>query len=418
LVLGEPKVARTLTLIEDCTEAKECIACGNTDLVSVLDLGVQPLANSFKKAANEEEEKYPLAVRFCSKCSHMQLSHLVHPDKLFKHYLYVSGTSITQLNYFAWFAKMVYSKVNCGTVLDIGCNDGSQLDALKEIGFATYGVDPAENLYPLSSKRHSVVCDYFNNDVEFGCKFDAIVCQNAFAHNYDQLGFLTKCKHHLSDSGLLFISISQATMIENNEFDTIYHEHYSYYTVKSMDALCKRAGLYLVDVITHPIHGNSYIFVISKINNRSNLVEEMISHEKKIGLTDLSTYERYADSAIRIANEFRNTLLDIKAKGHTIIGYGSPAKGNTMLNFSNTTLDFIIDDNPLKQGMFTPGSSIPIFDITRLNQYSEDEKLCFVPLAWNFFEEIAKKIEKQRPKSTNVYLRYFPSVKLFTQNSI
>jgi len=417
LVYGESKVARTLT--EDCTEVGECIACGNIKLIPVLDLGLQPLANSFKKTATEKEENYPLAVKFCPNCSHMQLSHMVHPDKLFKHYLYVSGTSTTQLNYFKWFAEMVQSKVSNGNILDIGCNDGSQLDVFKSIGFQTYGIDPAKNLYPISSKKHTVICEYFNNDdVGFDCSFDTIICQNAFAHNYDQLGFLSKCKNILSDSGLIFISISQATMIENNEFDTIYHEHYSYYNVKSIDALCRRAGLVLVDVIKHPIHGNSYIFVISKSNNRSKTVDEMIDHENAIGLNDESTYKTYADSAVRIANEFKTIVADTKANGYVIVGYGSPAKGNTMLNFSKTTLDFIIDDNPLKQGMFTPGSSIPIFAINRLDEYQMDEKLCFVPLAWNFFEEISKKIADKRPNTLDAYLRYFPSVTLVPQNSI
>jgi 2-polyprenyl-3-methyl-5-hydroxy-6-metoxy-1,4-benzoquinol methylase len=401
---------------KNCKKIDTCIACGKDDLKLVLDLGIQPLANSFKNTAAEEEDKYPLILNWCPMCSHMQLSHMVHPDKLFKHYLYVSGTSVTQLNYFKWFAEMVQSKVKLGNILDVGCNDGSQLDVFKLNGFNTYGIDPAKNLHPISSNNHTVICDYFNNDVEFSCSFDAIVCQNAFAHNYDQLGFLTKCKRILSNTGLIFISISQANMIENNEFDTIYHEHYSYYTVKSIDALCVRAGVVLVDVIKHPIHGNSYIFVISKNNNRSNIVDEIIAHEDAIGLSDESTYKTYADSAERIANEFKNIVDDIKSDGCIIAGYGSAAKGNTMLNFSKTTLDFIIDDNPLKQGMFTPGSSIPIFNIKKLEEYKSHEKLCFIPLAWNFFEEIYKRIKSVRIDKNDIYLKYFPQIEVLKEN--
>ena len=397
---------------ENCTELNNCIACGKNNLKQVLDLGYQPLANSFKDTALQEEDVYPLIVNFCSNCSHMQLSHMVHPDKLFKHYLYVSGTSVTQLNYFKWFAEMVQTKIKKGNVLDIGCNDGSQLDVFKLLGFNTYGIDPAKNLHSVSSNNHTVICDYFNNDIGFSCLFDAIICQNAFAHNYDQLGFLNKCKNILSNNGLIFISISQATMIENNEFDTIYHEHYSYYTVKSMDTLCNRAGVFLVDVIKHPIHGNSYIFIISKNNIRSSVVDEMIIYENNIGLNKEITYKNYADSAIHLACHFKNSVENIKNKGYTIVGYGSPAKGNTMLNFSNTTLDFIIDDNPLKQGKFTPGSSIPIFDINKLENYMLTKKLCFIPLAWNFFEEIHKRIKTVRGSKSDMYLKYFPQLEI------
>lgn len=404
-------MARTMTDI--CTEANECIACGKTDLIQILDLGIQPLANSFKKTQADAENFYPLIVNMCKSCSHLQLSHLVHPDELFKHYLYVSGTSKTQLEYFDWFSKMVSDKIqsDSGKVLDIGCNDGSQLDFFKTIGFETYGIDPAVNLHPISSNNHNVICDYFNEDsVVFSQKFDAVICQNAFAHNYNQLQFLEKCKSILADDGLLFITISQAHMILNNEFDTIYHEHYSYYNVKSMDTLCKRAGVFLVDVITHPIHGTSYIFVISTKNNPSHTVKKMIEEEGSNGLYDLHRYEKYSSLAKKIGEDFKSTIIDLKNKGYTLIGYGSPAKGNTMLNFSGVVLDFIVDDNPMKQNMFTPGTSIPIYGIDSLDKYKDSDSVCFVPLAWNFFEEISKKISSKRGNRPTTYIRYFPFV--------
>jgi 2-polyprenyl-3-methyl-5-hydroxy-6-metoxy-1,4-benzoquinol methylase len=404
-------MVRTVTGI--CAEANECIACGKSDLVQILDLGVQPLANSFKKTQTDKENFYPLRLNMCKNCSHLQLSHMVHPDELFKHYLYVSGTSKTQLEYFNWFSKMVSDKIqsNSGKVLDIGCNDGSQLDYFKSIGFQTYGIDPAVNLHSISSNKHDVVCDYFNEDhVVFSEKFNAIICQNAFAHNYDQLQFLEKCKSILADDGLLFITISQALMILNNEFDTIYHEHYSYYNVKSMDTLCKRAGVFLVDVIAHPIHGTSYIFVISTKNTPSNTVKKMIEDERLNGLHELGRYQKYSSLAKKIAEEFNSTVNYLKNKGYTLIGYGSPAKGNTMLNFSGVVLDFIVDDNPMKQNMFTPGTSIPIYGIDSLDKYKDSDSVCFIPLAWNFFEEISKKISSKRENIPTTYIRYFPFV--------
>lgn len=397
----------------------DCIACGAENLVPVLNLGIQPLANSFKKMRNDHENSYPLAVNFCANCSHLQLSHLVHQDELFKHYLYVSGTSKTQLEYFKWFADVVASKIgttNC-KILDIGCNDGSQLNSLKRLGFETYGVDPATNLHHESSKNHHVICDYFNDDaVNFDCEFGAIICQNAFAHNYNQLQFLTKCKDMLNDDGMVFISISQATMVQNNEFDTIYHEHYSYYTVKSMDALCKRSGLFLIDVLEHPIHGNTYIFVLSKTNNRSPIVDIMISREDQAGMSNLYTYLKYANKANKTAHKFKQVIDNLKSNGYSVVGYGSPAKGNTMLNFSGVTLDFIVDDNPLKQGTFTPGTSIPVVSSQHIIDLDGDTPVCFVPLAWNFFDEIYAKIADVRCDKPTIYVKYFPEFLVFAEN--
>lgn len=403
---------------EFCKIKTDCIACGETNLIPILDLGKQPLANSFKKQKYEEEETYPLAVNFCSNCSHLQLTHLVNEDKLFKHYLYVSGTSKTQLDYFKWFVKMVCEKIHKtnGKVLDIGCNDGSQLNYFKEMGFETFGVDPAANLYEISSKNHNVKCDYFNNEnIKFDSNFDVIVCQNAFAHNLNQLQFLTKCKDIMNDDSLLFVTISQATMIKNNEFDTIYHEHYSYYTVKSMDTLCKRAGLYLTDVVKHDIHGNSYIFVISKTNNRAKIVDEIIHEENVYGMSNLLTYLKYATNAKNVAKKFKFVVDEIKKTGCPVVGYGSPAKGNTMLNFSGVDLDFIVDDNPLKQGTFTPGSSIEVVPMSKLNELDENKIVCFVPLAWNFFDEIYKKISLKRKNKPTIYLKYFPEFNIFME---
>ena len=395
-----------------CTTIDCCIACGSLVLNQVLDLNEQPLANSFKKTKNEQENLYPLKLNRCLSCHHLQLSHMVNPDELFKTYLYVSGTSTTQLLYFEWFSNMVKERLGLdhASVLDIGCNDGSQLNCFKSFGFSTYGVDPAENLYPISSKEHNVVCNYFNTEqVQFPVKFDAIICQNAFSHNYNQHQFLQKCKTLMHKNGALFITTSQADMIKHSEFDNIYHEHYSYYSVHSMKTLCERSGMYLIDVLVHPIHGNSYIFVISPTSKQSDRVELAIQEERDAGLYESAIYSKYAADAIQISLDAKAKIDSMRNDGYVIIGYGSPAKGNTFLNFSRCELDFIIDDNPMKQGMFTPGSSIPIYSIDHLNNY-KDAPICFVPLAWNFFDEIVGRIKKVRPNSSDLYLKYFPNV--------
>lgn len=397
--------------MKNCEEIKECIACGNNSLVPLLDLGMQPLANSFLKSEGETENFYPLATNYCDYCFHVQLTHKVNPDLLFKNYLYVSGTAKTQLEYFDWFAKFVVENGKPSRVLDIGCNDGSQLDAFKRYGVLTFGVDPAENLYEISSKNHHVHCGYFDSNYpQYLQGVDAIICQNAFAHNYDQIRFLKNMAKVVADNGYIYITTSQADMIMNGEFDTIYHEHLSFYTIKSMNELCKRADLNLIEVLKHPIHGNSFIFVISKNKSRPSYIELKMNEEKLWNLYDPILYEAYVTECKEIIEEFAQEVMRHKADGKIVIGYGAPAKGNTLLNASNIVLDFIIDDNPMKQGLYTPGMRIPIFSSEKLKEYAEADNLVFVPLAWNFFDEIKTKIETMRPHKRDAYLRYFPYV--------
>lgn len=398
--------------MNNCHEIEQCIACGSTSLIPVLNLNNQPLANSYKEKKDQEEEFFPLGINRCSDCSHVQLTHKVSPDLLFKNYLYVSGTTKTQLDYFEWFCNYVLENSRSHkTILDIGCNDGSQLNCFKNAGLSTYGIDPAINLYNLSSKNHKVICDYFVAD-SFDQKFDIIVCQNAFPHNYNQLEFLQNCRQLMHEDTLLYIVTSQADMITNNEFDTIYHEHLSFYTIKSMNAICERAGLNLIDVNQHPIHGKSNIFIVSGSLKRTNHIKNLIDLESNQGLHTEKTYKQYAIKCHEIVDKFKIAIDQLKKDGVTIVGYGAPAKGNTFLNFSCVDLDFIIDDNPLKQGLFTPGRSIPIVAPEILKQF-QDKKICFVPLAWNFFEEIKTRIKLSRlSEATNFFLRYFPNVSL------
>jgi len=392
----------------NCESIDECIACGSTDLVPVLDLNEQPLANSFKKTKEEVQETFPLAINRCNHCFHVQLTHRVNPDLLFKDYLYVSGTAKTQLEYFDWFAQFVAEKYGTKprTVLDIGCNDGSQLNYFQDYGAETYGVDPAENLHATSSKRHKVKCGYFTGK-EFKEKFDIITCQNAFAHNFDQLSLLKNVREVMHKDSLLFVTTSQAEMILNGEFDTIYHEHLSFYNIKSINELCTRAGLNLIDVVKSPVHGTSYIFIISKFQKAPKTIENLISLEENKGLYKGETYDSYASSCIKTAKLFSDAIEEFKRQGVPVIGLGAPAKGNTLMNFAKNGPDIIIDENPLKQGLYTPGSSIPIVGMDYLNNY-KDQKICFIPLAWNFYSEMKRKVEGIRQNHTDTFIRYFP----------
>lgn len=399
----------------DVTQLTECVACGCSKLKLVLDLGKQPLANSFKLKQEDVQEEYPLAINRCEECFHVQLTHSVDPKLMFEDYLYVSGTAKTMHEHFKDFASMVKKDSSCPhtpTILDVGCNDGTQLDYFKEIGFTTYGVDPAANLHTESSKKHTIWCDWFNKDFADKCdvgSFDVITAQNVFAHGPNPLEFLQTAKELLTDDGVLYIQTSQANMIKNNEFDTIYHEHISFFNTLSMMRLCVRAGLCLYDVEYMPIHGTSYIFKISK-QFRSGNVYNIISQENAEGLFTPETYVKYAKRCDEIVEALKWEVANYTRSevGWLGVGYGAPAKGMTLLNYSGLKLDFIIDDNPLKQGRFTPGSSIPIYPASKLDEHQD--ALCFVPLAWNFFDEIVEKIKKRRNNPWDRFITYFPKV--------
>ncbi len=400
--------------MKNCTELDECIACGSKNLTLTLDLGEQPLANNYLGDENQEEEFYPLAVNRCEECNHLQLTHIVDPEIIYKDYSYVSGTSQTYLDYMDWFARWCreYSDCYFGHVLDIGCNDGSQLDAFTQIGFATHGVDPAENLYKTSSRKgHKVVCGFWDKHSIKQLKqnkFDIVVSQNAFAHIPDPVKYLQLLEPLMKDEGLFFIQTSQADMVLNGEFDTIYHEHISYYCVESMRALAKRAGWNLLDAIKTPIHGTSYVFVLSPSYKRPKHIKNLIAMESR--LQDPETYENWADRVLDIKEAFVNTCNAYTNNGYKLVGYGAAAKGMTLLNYTNVPLECIIDDNPLKQKKYSPGMNIPIVSSDCLETFKDTDKIVFIPLAWNFYKEIRSKILEKRANPDDRFMRYFPEV--------
>lgn len=401
--------------MEKYTKKENCRACKSQEIFSILDLGEQPLANSYHEG-KEKQDTYPLDLWLCKECFHLQLSVVVNPSLMFEDYLYVSGTSKTMHEHFEYFANLFSEKIKPSekrSVLDIACNDGSQLDKFKNLGWETYGVDPAKNLYDLSRSNHNVVCDYWSEKVaqQINKKFDLLVAQNVFAHvdNIDE--FLKGCYAAMNDESYLAIQTSQANMIENNEFDTIYHEHLSFFNTKSMKVAANRNGFSLVDVFKAPIHGTSYIFVLRKGDRDEMISLSEIETEKRKGLFSIETYEKYSNKCREIAKNFKDLKENLASQNMTVVGYGAAAKGNTFLNFANVSLDYIIDDNPLKQNLLTPGRNILIKSATSLSEV-DPSNLVIVPLAWNFFEEIKSRASKNLKKPGARFLRYFPKIEI------
>jgi len=385
-----------------------CLICDNDEMTELIDLGLQPLANQF----TQKEitcPSYPLAMYRCLQCQHNQLGHIIPPEDLFKDYIYVSGTAQTNNDHFQWFSDQIFTKI--GTILDIACNDGTQLDKFKEKGWKTYGVDPAENLSTISrSKGHEVIVGFWGDEKvssQLPDYFDIITAQNVFAHVPNPTKFIIECKSKMIKSSFLYIQTSQAELFFHGEFDTLYHEHISFFTIKSMLYLSQKVGLYLLNVQKVPIHGVSYIFTfkLPEFNDIpiSENVQQMIDLENDIYSPYNSILYR---SNVNERREIINNMINIySSNGFTVIGFGASAKGNTLLNsLKNPRLEYIIDENKYKQNLYTPGTKIPVVSYDKL--INDNRNLAVVILAWNFLEEIKEKIAKV--KSTAILIVPFP----------
>ena len=393
------------------TKLKNCLACNSKNLRQVLDLNLQPLANSYLSNKHLKEKKYPLKVNACLNCNHLQLSIAVNPKKIYQNYDYVSGTTDTYKKFMKKFFRFCIQsnkkKFLYKNILDIGCNDGSQLDVFKSNNFKTYGVDPAKNIFKISSKKHNVICDFFNKKVvaKINNKFDFIISQNSFAHNPKPIEFLKNAKELMHEKSLLIIQTSQADMCRNLEFDTIYHEHINFFNINSMNKLIQRSELKLDNVVKDPIHGSSYLFLIKRYSDQKKIYKLL----KKEKFLNFKYYKNWGKRCKETVKKIKYRIDSISKKD-IIIGYGAAAKANTFLNFSKVKFEIIIDDNKLKQNKFCPGSKIPIKSLNFIKNYKKN--IYIVPLAWNFYKEIKKRVISVRKKNKDKFIVFFPKFKI------
>ena len=335
-----------------------------------------------------------------------------------------SGTRLTSKLYFADFAERYSARMTKKerNILEIACNDGSQLNEFKSRGWNTYGVDPAENLTSTAKRNdHNVLCDYWGSmKTPFqSVKFDLIVAQNVLAHVTSPVAFVRQCVECMNDDTLLVIQTSQSNMYFNGEFDTIYHEHISFFTIKSMQYLAKLCGCTLVNVYKTPIHGTSYVFELKK-GVHTDIKLQLLDEEIQRGLYNETIYQRFKESASLTKSIASSLITTYKSNNYRIIGYGAAAKGNVFLNYlsdssphSNILPECIIDESSLKLNKYTPCTHIPIKSINTLNSLN-NTKLCIIVTAWNFISEIEKKIVSHIEKS-NLHMRvdllvFFPDL--------
>jgi 2-polyprenyl-3-methyl-5-hydroxy-6-metoxy-1,4-benzoquinol methylase len=397
----------------------KCRACNGTDLIEILDLGTQPPANSFV-TADTVAPVFPLNLLLCRTCFLGQLGVVVDPTFLYKHYIYTMGTTNTIREYVTKFAEWCdnITTKSTGNVLDIACNTGEQLDAFKELGWTTYGVDPAENLTPIArEKGHAVVTNFWGVEairaLPANTKFDVITAQNVFAHVDDIHGFLNACQLVMHEKSVLYIQTSQSEMFVRNEFDTIYHEHLSFFNTLAMYNAASRAGMVLENVFKTSIHGSSYIFCLSLnggVHPSSN-TEGVLEFERATGLYLIDTYYDFAKRAKKVTTDLAQFVEMVRASGKKVIGFGAAAKGMTVLNYGKITLDYIVDENPLKQNLFASAQRIPVYAPEVL--YNEPTEVVIVPLAWNFYDEIIDKVSINRNFSDS-FISYFPHFRVLT----
>ena len=376
-----------------------CRSCESTKLKRVVSLGYQPLANNLLNKKNEKCDLYPLEMNYCEECHNCQLSVAVNPKKMFSNYLYTSSTSKSFREHFVNAARkyMKDFKLNKkkSYIIDIGSNDGVALKPFINLGFKKIlGIEPAKNLAKIANKNKIKTFNGFlekNNLKKIKKNADLILASNVFAHS-DKLKEMAECMFRLlSKNGTLIIEVQYLlNTLKDLTFDNIYHEHYNYWSLTSLINFFNQynATIYRAEKIK--THGGSIRIYIKK-NEKikiENSVKNLVQEEEKFGIKKYKTYQEFAKKVYLIRDNIRKNILKLKNKNNKIIGYGSPAKATTALNFFGISdeIECIVEDNKLKHGKFLPGMNIPIVSRSKIKE-KPDYALV---LAWNFFEEIKK----------------------------
>lgn len=408
-----------------------CRMCNSKSLNRALSLTSTPPGNDFlsKNDLGKKEYTYPLDLYFCQTCNHVQLGHVVDPKILYqKNYTYVSATSkhfISHLeNYANEMVEMFNLKKN-SLVVDIGSNDGTCLSFFKQNKMKVLGVDPAIDIAKKATKDGiSTVADFFNYDlaIELKNKYGAakfVTSHNACAHIDNLYDVIKGVNLFLDEDGVFVLEVGYLVDVyENTWFDTIYHEHLDYHCVGPFIKLFNRVGMEVINVQRISPQGGSIRVMVQKkhgIYKRNQSVQDLIQLEHNLHLDKIQTFYEFENKINRVKNKLHRLIRKIKAEGRTIAGFGAPTKATTLMNHFNldgNVLDFIVDDNPLKQGLYTPISHIPILSADALYEKKPDYVLI---LAWNFADQIMK-MHKKYEQEIGKFLLPMPFPKIVRYN--
>ena len=377
----------------------DCRSCGNTNLKRVVSLGFQPLANNLLNKKTDESESYPLELNYCPKCHNCQLSVSVDPKKMFSNYLYLSSVSDTFKKHFIEAANKYIEEFKLSPkksyIIDIGSNDGVGLKPFRDMGFKKIlGIEPAKNLAKLANKDKIKTINCFleeKNLKKIKKNADIILASNVFAHS-DKLEEMATCMLKLlKNNGTIIIEVQYLlNTLKDLTFDNIYHEHYNYWSLTSLVNFFKQFNAKIIRAEKINTHGGSLRVYIKKDKNSKidKSVKSLLNEEEKFGLKKYSTYKDFAEKIYTIQKNVKKNIQKLKSNGKKLIGYGSPAKATTALNFFGVSseIDFIVEDNKLKHGKFVPGVNIPIVSKDKI----VDKNNTILVLAWNFYEDIKK----------------------------
>ena len=384
---------------DNYSSIKECRISQSKDLINVLDLGLQPLANSLKKKQFDEESKYPLTLSFCEKSSLLQLNETIKKEILFDSYVRVTSTSLTAKNYSEKFYDNINQNIQLNKendlIIEIASNDGTFLKPFIRNGFKkVLGVDPAQNISELANKNNiKTINDYWSKDFADDLKKNygnakLVFARKVIPHVSELHSVVSGVESILDENGVGIFEIHDANIIFNElHYDSVYHEHLCYFTLKSITYLLNKFNLYPFEIKRSPISGGSFVIYFSKKKQpQSKNLELAIANEENTKINNAKSWINFATKVDKHKKEINQIISNFSEK--KIIGFGSSARSQTFLNFcgfDNKNLDLIIDNNPLKQNLYSPGTNIKIVNL-EMGIKSKPDAI-FI-LAWNFKDEI------------------------------
>ena len=387
------------------TKKPNCRGCAQ-DLTDVfVDLGMSPLCQKHVLASelNHVEAFYPLKAWVCTNCWLVQLEEYVDPDELFTHYEYFSSYSTSWVEHARNYVEMISAKLRLGSdsqVVEIASNDGYLLQHFLAEGIPCTGIEPAANVAAVAiEKGIDCVVEFFGEEtaakvVETHGKASLILGNNVLAHVPDLHDFVSGLKVLLDEDGVVTMEFPHLVkLMEENQFDTIYHEHFSYFTFFVVEKVFAQHGLRMFNVEEIPTHGGSLrIYACHQGADfpAAPNVEGLRSREIDAGYANMDIYSTFAAKVMATKRNLLEFLIDAKCDGKTVVGYGAPGKGNTLLNYCGIRTDFLdytVDRSPIKQGTFTPGTHIPILDPSEI-QSSKPDLVLILP--WNLHKEISE----------------------------
>lgn len=384
----------------------ECRVCGSKNMTKYLDLGLMPLANNLEFTARsaKEKERFPLQVMFCNDCALSQLSVVIDPGKMFGHYVYRSSINKPYITHCERMADTIILDENSFHI-DIAGNDGALLKVFKDrFNHGVLNVDPAENLTAIAEQQGiRSTTEFWSMEVAQKIRdgigqADLITATNVFAHLDNVKEFIQACNYVLKDQGVLIIENPYLVdFIENMEFDTVYHEHVTYWSVIPMCNLVSQFGMRVINCVKQDIHGGTMRYVIAKDDSEHPTDKNVMDYyqkEQAMGYDKFPAYSSWSNQVKGLIQDFGQQLLKLKKEGYSIAGFAASAKGSTLLNCAgiNTDLvDYIADDTSEKIGKFTPGNGIPIHNPHMIMKTNPDY---IVILSWNFTQPIIDRVRR------------------------